>query len=197
MQIYFRYVQRYGASLTTSENLPDFVHEIKTPDGLVLAADYKYNPVHELEGDVDALKLIDFDKEGLSQYREYLLKLFQDNARGSQAANNSVSSQTASLSVSQSIIGATSSFQSATVSAKSTISQENLIELIFKSIDYQSTGRIHVNDAEKILLRLNSRLSRSYGEDDVNALFESLDENHDNTIDLDEFRKAFQNLNID
>jgi hypothetical protein len=42
---------------------------------------------------------------------------------------------------------------------------------------------------------LNSRLGRKYGEDDVNAFFQALDDNHDNTIDLEEFKKAFLTLN--
>jgi hypothetical protein len=32
---------------------------LPTPDGITLAAEYKYNPVHELEGDIEALKLVD------------------------------------------------------------------------------------------------------------------------------------------
>jgi hypothetical protein len=39
--------------------------EIKPPQGVVLAADYQYNGVYELEGDVQALKLVDLDKEGI------------------------------------------------------------------------------------------------------------------------------------
>lgn len=69
------YVQRYGSTLKTSRDLPDFVLDIKTPEGIVLAADYKYNTVHELEGEVAALKLVDLDREGLSEYRSYLQRL--------------------------------------------------------------------------------------------------------------------------
>jgi hypothetical protein len=72
----------------------------------------------------------------------------------------------------------------------------SVVEVIFKSIDRQNHGRISVEDAEKILLRLNSRLNRKYGEDDVQAFFSALDVNNDQTIDLDEFRNAFRNLNV-
>lgn len=34
------------------------------------------------------------------------------------------------------------------------------------------------------------------GEDDVNAFFAALDVNHDNTIDMDEFKNAFKTLNL-
>jgi hypothetical protein len=87
-----------------------------------------------------------------------------------------------------------------TVTSTTTPSSNNnnrtIIELIFRSIDRLNLGRISVEDAEKILLRLNSRLGRRYGEDDVSALFDSLDENHDNTISFEEFKKAFNNLNL-
>lgn len=46
------------------------MHEFKRPEGIKLAADINNNNfVHELEGDIDALKLIDLEKEGLSQYK--------------------------------------------------------------------------------------------------------------------------------
>jgi hypothetical protein len=52
-------VARYGATLKTARELPSFVLEIKPPAGVILAADYQYNPIYELEGDIAALKLID------------------------------------------------------------------------------------------------------------------------------------------
>ena len=48
-------------SLRLSNDLPLLVKNIPVTDGLVLAANYKYNPVHELEGDVEALRLINLD----------------------------------------------------------------------------------------------------------------------------------------
>lgn len=47
---------------------------LKTPDGLVLAADFHNNDVYELEGEVEALKLVDLDREGLAEYRSQLKK---------------------------------------------------------------------------------------------------------------------------
>ena len=41
------------------DDLPRVVLDLPTPDGITLAAEYKYNPVHELEGDIEALKLVD------------------------------------------------------------------------------------------------------------------------------------------
>ena len=65
------YVLKYGSSLKDSKDLPKFVLDIETPSNLKLAADVQ-SIVPELEGDLDALNLVDLDFEGLSEYRKYL-----------------------------------------------------------------------------------------------------------------------------
>jgi hypothetical protein len=69
------YAQRYGAHMKLSRELPQFVLDIPTSEGFVLAADYKQTAHHELEGDVHALKLIDLEREGLGEYRNFLNQL--------------------------------------------------------------------------------------------------------------------------
>lgn len=71
------YVQKYGNSLKSAKELPEFVLQIKTPQGLVLAADCEEN-VHELEGDVEALQLVNLDEECLSEYKTQLEKYSLD-----------------------------------------------------------------------------------------------------------------------
>jgi hypothetical protein len=106
------YVQRFGASLKLSKDLPQFVLDIKTPDGLVLAADYQYNTVHELEGDLAAFKLVDLNREGLTEYRpqlqrqgidyvgaEVAAQLAAQNASLAQLSQASVSNRSGSNSV--------------------------------------------------------------------------------------------------
>ena len=66
------------------------------------------------------------------------------------------------------------------------------INEIFASVDRDHNGRISVEEAETLLLRLNSRLGRRYGEDDVKRFFESLDANKDGHVDVAEFRRAFE-----
>jgi Ca2+-binding EF-hand superfamily protein len=63
-------------------------------------------------------------------------------------------------------------------------------------LDRDSNGKISVEKAEKVLLRLNSRLGRDYGEDEVKAFFIALDRNGDGFIDIEEFRVAFERLNF-
>jgi hypothetical protein len=157
------YVQRYGASLKTHIDLPQFVREIRPPTGVVLAAEYSAPSLLELEGDVQALNLIDLEREGLAEYRAFLARFGQS-----------------SLSTSSS-----SSVQFSVQSALNAI----LLEL-FQSVDKNASGRISRSEAETLLLRLNSRLGRSYGEEEANIFFRALDANGDGLIDFEEFRSA-------
>lgn len=72
------YVQRYGNALIPSNQLPNVVDEFKTPDGIVLAAHHRPNELHELVGDVDAMGLIDLEREGLGGYKPYVERLLGD-----------------------------------------------------------------------------------------------------------------------
>jgi hypothetical protein len=68
------YIRVFKDKLINANDMPDFVHKIKTYDDLVLASTYTKKSRtrrHELEGDVFALKLIDLHKEGLGEYAEY------------------------------------------------------------------------------------------------------------------------------
>jgi hypothetical protein len=304
--------------------MPDLVHEIQTPDGLVLAADQKkLSPsktnFYELEGDLDALQLINLEKEGLNEYKDYVtgLGLVKSPSLASQRSlaasvtNPSRTPQNASRqSSSRSVIGkesiisqrlqrslsvssqktfvsiartasaaqlsthtmqksstpkldsypiksslknsnttksiidfgdALDNFQQPQVSptaspdpypapsrlttsrspsasapstsslsskrttpatAPQTLSAQSqmansIIELLFQSIDRNKAGRIRLDDAQKLLLRLNSRLGKHYGEDECRAFFSALDLNKDNTIDLNEFKLTFQNSNME
>jgi len=315
------YVERYGGMLKKSHELPQFVLDIQTPNGLVLAAEKKNEPIiHELEGDVEALNLINLENEGLGQYRSQLEKLGLNGRKNSGNLSRSVSaaylglnpgSRKSSFSTSNQFLASSNLnnnstvFQSASFvtqkpasvtsektasivserplperppsvkspilksptysgvftgsravsvqaepepqvvpetpkystrsilkssstvlpqqtystssrvktpqtftnqptstgtslnklpSFSSTDSISGIIEKIFRSIDKTNKGTITVEDAEKILLRLNSRLGRRYGEDDVKALFATLDINNDGQLDLEEFKRAFLNL---
>lgn len=68
------YKKRYNFNVRQSE-LPDFVLELEK-DGIKLKKYHEEEDyVPELEGDIEALKLIDLDKEGLSEYKYLLNKL--------------------------------------------------------------------------------------------------------------------------
>ena len=65
------YVKEYGSMLTDSAQLPKFVQDIPSNVG-VLAKDSEKNAVFELEGDLEAFKYVDLEKEGLLEYRAQL-----------------------------------------------------------------------------------------------------------------------------
>ena len=195
------YVHTYGQALRVSHDLPDFVFDIKNPDGLILAADYKPAALHELEGDLHALKLVNLEDEGLGGYRHILAKLgvLEDAAYQVIQASGSFESRRNSfegLESASALVQASglSRSVSTVVSAAANNALGEIVENIFRTIDRNNNGIINVEDAEKTLLRLNSRLGRRYGEDDVRAFFSALDTNNDGTLGLDEFKRAFLNI---
>jgi len=61
-------------------------------------------------------------------------------------------------------------------------------------IDIDHSGSISVQEAVKVLLKLNTSLGKSYGEDDLNSFFKALDKNQDGQLSREEFRGAFNAL---
>ena len=183
------YVARYGPVLKTARDMPQFVHDIRPPPGLILAAEQPHNPVHELVGDVHALKYIDLEREGLGQYRDQVYRLVGGELVGSAAPNHNRNEVIQTVQ--------STSMSSASSTASSSAANDALIEEIFNLINRNHNGRLNVSDAEKILLRLNSRFGRRYGEDEVVAFFRTLDVNPDGSIDLQEFKRAFLHLTFE
>ncbi len=76
------YVQKYGCSLKQPCDLPQFVRDIQPQCGIELAANKPYNPVHQLEGDVCALKYVNLECEGLNIYKEQVKEKCEKKACG-------------------------------------------------------------------------------------------------------------------
>jgi hypothetical protein len=182
-------VQRYGPLLKTSRDLPNFVLDIKTPEGIVLAADYKYNALHELEGEVSALKLVDLEREGLGEYRSYLQRLgisyvgaSNVNSTLSQFAPASASSYGDSVNHSTSHAGsgvADGSYYTSEVARSSSTSGGG-------------GGRISLDEAQSILQRFASHFRNG---NEMKAFFRQFDVSYDHTIDCREFKAALDRLN--
>ena len=178
------YVQRYGAELKLSSALPQFVLDIKTPAEVgVLAADFRAKSLFELEGQLEGFKFIDLDKEGLGEYRAYLAKLGIYDLGASASSQAGVSSSSASFS--SSAITSTSAVSSSAVSSAAA--------QIFAMIDIDNSGSISIEEAEKIVLRLNSRLKRSYGESELNTFFSAVS-GGSSQISKQQFLAAFEKL---
>lgn len=64
------YISKYGSSLVRSEQLPNIAIQYANAPGLQLAANHKPPNVPILEGDVQALRLVDLDSAGLVTARQ-------------------------------------------------------------------------------------------------------------------------------
>jgi len=158
------YVQRYGASLKVHTALPQFVLDIATPQDVgVLAADYRYRSVLELEGQLEGFQYVNLDTEGLSEYRAQLLAMgIRDlGASGSSSASVSGVAQAAGA--------------------------------VFDMIDRDQSGAVTLEEAESIVLKLNSQLKRSYGEAEVRAFFSAVNSDGAN-VTKSQFLNAFVKL---
>lgn len=172
------YVQKYGSSLKKPNQLPDFVLNIRTPDDIgALAADYKFNSIYELEGEVEGLKYVDLEKEGLAEYRPQLLKLG--------FGNHATSSFASGLSASGSALTNTSI---------SSISASALIQQIINQLDTDGSGTLSIEEAQSIFVRINSRIGRSCGQFEINRFFQGIHRNREGRIDLNEFKQAFDDF---
>jgi len=86
------------------------------------------------------------------------------------------------------------SYSTASKTQSSASVNSGSIEKIFQLIDVDNSGTISVEEAGKILLKLNNKLDKHYGEDEVKAFFLALDKNNDGKLTLEEFKGAFNAL---
>jgi hypothetical protein len=141
------YVQRYGAELKVHSAFPKFVQDIATPSEVgQLAWNFRSQGFsYELEGNLEGFAFVNLDTEGLTEYRAQLM------AKGIRDLGAS---------------GSSSSSSSGGVAAAAS--------QIFDMIDYDRSGEIEVFEAERVVLKLNSQLKRSYGEAEVKSFFASV-----------------------
>ncbi len=167
------YVQKFGPTLRTHTELPQFVLDIATPSEFgVLAADHKFKTlVHELEGDLEGFKLVNLDNEGMSEYRSQLLGIgIRDmGANSASYASTSGSSTLTAVDITSAALQ------------------------IFAMIDVDNSGDITIEEAVKILLKLNTSLKRHYGEDEAVNFFRTISGNG-NLITREQFVRAFTQL---
>jgi hypothetical protein len=136
----------------------------------VLAADYRYKSVLELEGQLEGFQHVNLDSEGLSEYRAQLLALGIRDL----GASGSASSLSSASSASASGVAAAAS-------------------AVFDMIDKDRSGSITLDEAESIVLRLNSQLKRAYGEKEVRAFFAAVSVDGVN-VSRGQFLEAFIRL---
>ena len=160
------YVRRYGSSLKQANELPDYVHNIKTPPDVgVLAADKtNSSAVHELIGEIDMLKYVDLEKEGLGEYTRQLATkgIIQKKILNSKSAE-----------------------------IKSNLSP--VVSSIFDQIEKENNGRVSLLEARSIFLRINTRLGKHFDERETKTFFKAF-KTDDGAISVDEFRNAYMRL---
>ncbi|CAF1035866.1 unnamed protein product, partial [Brachionus calyciflorus] len=66
------YVRRHGSELLGHEEFRTAASRIGAPENVVSSNSHRELGLPELEGDVEALRLIDLERSGLSEYRSYL-----------------------------------------------------------------------------------------------------------------------------
>ena len=202
--------------------MPDFVNEIRPPKGLVLAADQPQNPVHELVGDVHALKLIDnLEREGLGQYRDQVLEWNNPLSSSTTTSVTTVVSQQPTQSLynfscnqyqqPQYVIGnsdcqqqqlqiqkqpqqiqsqqsyayAYSTNNLSTISSTSTAAFEDA----FNTVYIDSNGKLRMEDAIKVLIKLSERLNRGYSGEHIKIFLEALDTRREGYINYNDLKR--------
>ena len=193
------YVARYGTSLKSSKDLPSFVLQIKPPAGIILAADYEQNSSYELEGDVEALQLVDLEQEGLTEYASFVKKLKQIN-------NNNFNQQQLPSDTSTSNLNLTynDGFSSMNSNNTSTLTRpaSAIITDVFNSISKNSNtnssnniyknNKMSLDEAETIAYKLNNHFGRKLNSQQVKELLIKLDKKNDGYVDIDEFKRAYE-----
>lgn len=159
------YMNRYGDSLISKTKIPNVLNGIKLPN---MEQD-EDSEEEELIGDVDALAMVDLEREGLGHYRNVLAK------RGLLKINV---------------------FHPSNKTARSNeLELQNLAERVFRNIaKLEDSNRISYTAAEQILTQLGFNRGPRMKNIDLNAYFTSLDKNKRGSLGLDEFKQAFLNL---
>ncbi len=194
--------------------MPDFVLNIRPPDGIILAADLQNDNnnnntnssdfSYELEGDLFALSLIDLNSFGLSEYASQILQYDksakkqdeqknkrdqQQQQQHQQRAFSSATHQTKSILVSSSNFNNTIDSDSTTKRiAMSVISD------IFAQVDNENQESLTLDEAGKLLEKLSAHLGRELHEQDLRTFFNHVTLNNDDRISLNDFKNAFEKL---
>ncbi|CAF0786892.1 unnamed protein product [Brachionus calyciflorus] len=67
-----KYIREYGREAKSYDRLPKIAKSIPAPEGLKLAADQPQAPCPKVEGDIECLRLLDLEKIGLGDCRQFL-----------------------------------------------------------------------------------------------------------------------------
>ena len=78
-------------------------------------------------------------------------------------------------------------------SGQENLQSSSIISQIFSEYDSES-GKITLDEAERVFSRLNNRMERGYGDDETKAFLASLTISDEGQIDLNELKQAFEKI---
>lgn len=175
------YMNQYGDSIIDAGSLPDFVKEIPPPSGLILASDAKQTKkfAHELFGDVEALKYVDLEREGLAEYKYYNLEA-KPPVYGEPKRTNVFESRNMTRMI------------------NNEADRENrrlieIIENVFNQVSKNMSLLIDFEDTMKVINIINEKTNRKFTETDIRKILESLDLNNfitTGSVKLTDFKKV-------
>ena len=183
------YRKTFGSTLMKASELPSFVNEFKQPSGVTLAAECAQRGSPMLVGDSEALNILKTLNVDLNSHEGDLVV---ENFRGFDSleiAAAQVIQASQCFAVVNSSVAVKSAFNSA-----SFVALNDIIAQIFEKVDQQSTGRISLEEARLIFLRLNKHLNQKLDEKDIQNYFGNLSAKNANFLNLEEFKVAFFKL---
>lgn len=69
------YIRRHGSEILRHEEFKAAAARVGAPESVLVSESHRHIGLPELEGDIEALKFIDLERTGLSEYRSYLSRL--------------------------------------------------------------------------------------------------------------------------
>lgn len=143
---------------------------------------------------LDPLQPIQYQTQSIHQHTHVPSQPYSSGSYQQYAASQAQPQQPAHLDTNSPGTYSTSSIKSYNSNMLDIVS-EIFSQVAADSCRLSSTqGRLSLEEAEKLLLKLNSRLGRRYSEDDLKRFFYSLNIQEDGTISLEEFRVAFERV---
>jgi hypothetical protein len=185
------YIEKYSNELKLPNEFPQVILDIKTPGGYELAANLPAdNSVYKLEGEIDALNLIDMKREGLT---DYVNQLVEFNKKKQANENNVQTLGGHSRSSSSSLLRRSKSDDHQNRSHVN-LMKNLLIDQIFIELDKENTGSLPIKDAERVLFKMSNSLGKTNDMNEIQNMISLLEVNSEGLVSLDKFRAVFMKV---
>jgi Ca2+-binding EF-hand superfamily protein len=174
----YEYISMYRDEVKSTIDLPV---EFTVPNDVSLASKSQSSPVFELEGDIEALKLVDLDREGLSVYKRY----FEEPISRPESISNTQNFE-ASLSLDQS----TDEIIEPVKIPLDTTFLNYFLANSFAALDNNGDLKIRRKEGIKLFKRLNKALKLNNSKDEIRAFICNFKRDDDGFIDFHDFKNG-------